>query len=97
MILWRKQARAELGQAPVKLEVRVEESVEVVVKAGPLGVWSDQIILILDYKLEFHYSSGRVGGWMGWVGVIDVIIGTNQLLFFTKSAYFTNIFILFVY
>ena len=62
MILWRKQAGAELGQAPVKLEVRVEESVEVVVKAGPLGVWSDQIKLKLNFKLEFHYFVGLVGG-----------------------------------
>ena len=70
-----------MGQAPVKLEVRVEESVEVVVKAGPLGVWSDQIILILDYKLEFHYSSGRVGGWMG---MIDIIISTDMGIFGLK-------------
>ena len=53
-----RQAGAELGQAHVKLEVRVEMGVEVVIKAGPLGVWSNQIRLILNFKLEFYYFFG---------------------------------------
>ena len=70
-----------MGQTHVKLKVRVEDGVEVVVKAGSLVVWSDQIRLTLNYKFEFHYYSSWVGCWMGLVGVLDFIIGRDMAIF----------------